>query len=247
MSWFADKFLTESGKEKILDVGSYDVNGNYRSIFESKGKIYTGLDMTSGPNVDIVPKHAYAWDEIEDNTYDIVISGQALEHIEFFWITMAEIVRVTKKDGLICIIAPNGFEEHRYPVDCWRFFTDGMIAMARFYKLKLIHAHTNAAPKLENESWYSIDMADSMLIAKKEYSGNAQNVDIYAYECEPTDHERVNDGFISYKAFLKHKENIHAEQEIRKSREKRYDEPSKQTKLSMIKVLAKNLKKLLLD
>ena len=64
---------------------------------------------------------------------------------------MGEIVRTTAKDGLICIIAPNGFKEHRYPVDCWRFFTDGMIALAKYYELEIIHAHTNAAPRVEDQ------------------------------------------------------------------------------------------------
>ena len=32
-------------------------NGNYREIFEAKGIQYIGLDMESGPNVDIVPKN----------------------------------------------------------------------------------------------------------------------------------------------------------------------------------------------
>ena len=41
---------------------------------------------------------AYNWKEIANDHYDVVISGQALEHIEFFWVTLGEIVRVTKKE-----------------------------------------------------------------------------------------------------------------------------------------------------
>ena len=145
MEWFVETFLNDKNYYNVLDVGSYNVNGSYKELFEEEKFSYIGLDMEQGPNVDIVPKSTYEWSEIEDDTYDVVISGQAFEHIEFFWLTMEEIVRVTKKGGLICIIAPNGFEEHRYPVDCWRF-NDGMIALARYCKLELIHAHTNAAP-----------------------------------------------------------------------------------------------------
>ena len=176
MKWFRDNYLQENKCSKILDVGSYDVNGSYKHLFEKEGYIYKGLDMEAGPNVDLVPKNAYIWEEIENDAYDVVISGQALEHIEFFWITIEEMVRVTKENGLICIIAPNGFEEHRYPVDCWRFFTDGMIAIARFYELEIIHASTNAAPKGTNDNWYSNDCADSMLIAKKSYAGEARGL-----------------------------------------------------------------------
>ena len=34
--------------------------------------------MADGPNVDIVPEATYQWKEIENDTYDITISGQAL-------------------------------------------------------------------------------------------------------------------------------------------------------------------------
>ena len=112
MEWFADKYKGELSNGEVLDVGSYDVNGCYREIFTQRGIRYDGLDMEAGPNVDIVPKSTYHWQEIENDSYDAVISGQALEHIEFFWVTVGEMVRVTREDGLICIIAPNGFDEH---------------------------------------------------------------------------------------------------------------------------------------
>ena len=170
MMWFAEKYKSELNDGDVLDVGSYNVNGCYREIFEKSGIKYEGLDMEMGPNVDIVPQATYKWDEIDSDSYDAVISGQALEHIEFFWLTMEEMVRVTKENGLICIIAPNGFAEHRYPVDCWRFFTDGMVALARYFQLEILHAHTNASPSFEHEDWYSHDCADSMLVIVGRYS-----------------------------------------------------------------------------
>lgn len=205
MQWFADRFLDNQKECKILDIGSYDVNGSYKEIFERRGYNYTGLDMEEGPNVDICPKSPYAWTEIDNNQYDIVISGQALEHIEFFWVTVAEIVRVTKKDGIICLIAPNGFQEHRYPVDCWRFFTDGMIAIAKFYGLEILHAHTNAGLDIEDKVWFSEDCADSMLVAKKVYEGEARICDLKKYRCVPAIHSELRGEMSTYE---EHKEYI---------------------------------------
>ena len=202
MSWFASTYLNQVSNGKVLDVGSYNVNGCYKDIFEKKKFLYQGLDMEEGPNVDLVPKNIYEWDEIRSDTYDAVVSGQALEHIEFYWITIAEIIRVTKEGGYICIIAPNGFREHRYPVDCWRFFTDGMVALAKFYQLELLHAHTNCAPSAEDHEWYSADCSDSMLIARKPYSGKARIVDLKSYTCNPENHESLNQGMISYEKYL---------------------------------------------
>ncbi len=205
MQWFKDTYLDKDKRQKILDVGSYNVNGCYKEIFNDEHIEYNGLDMVDGPNVDIVPEKPYKWNEIVDDSYECVISGQALEHIEFFWVTVSEIIRVTKKGGLICIIAPNGFKEHRYPVDCWRFFTDGMVALTKYYQLEIIHAHTNAAPSVEDESWYSIDCADSMLIARKTYSGKAQVTDLDLYKCEPADQDKLMGSLVTFKMYEKNK------------------------------------------
>ncbi len=142
--------------------------------------------MEEGPNVDIVIERPYDWSTIKTDSYDIVISGQAFEHIEFFWITMSEMTRILKKDGLMCIIAPNGFREHRFPVDCYRFFSDGMIALARYVSLEILHAHTNCAPinSIEKE-WFSEKNADSILVARKEYEGSPRFIDVKTYQCIP--------------------------------------------------------------
>ena len=204
MEWFADKYLSKAETEriKVLDVGSYNVNGCYRNIFTDKGYEYKGLDMEDGPNVDVVPRNTYKWDEIETNSFDAVISGQALEHIEFFWLTVAEMVRVTKDGGLICIIAPKGFEEHRYPVDCWRFFTDGMIALARYHELEILHAHTNCGPTDKSKEWFSENEADTMLIAKKGYGGEARITDLEGYKCMAISHKSVRGDFKTYDEYL---------------------------------------------
>ena len=203
MQWFANKYIGDQKYLNVLDVGSYDVNGCYREIFEEKDCNYTGLDMEKGPNVDIVPQSSYIWEEIENDKYDIVISGQALEHIEFFWVTLEEIVRTTKEGGLICIIAPNGFKEHRYPVDCWRFFTDGMVALARYFELEVIHAHTNTAPNKNDHEWFSKDEADSMLIAKKNYRGRARKINLKDYKCSPVDQQEARGRMYTYSEYRK--------------------------------------------
>jgi SAM-dependent methyltransferase len=198
MEWFVQQFVPLRGRRlRVLDVGSYDVNGTYRIYFPETRFEYTGLDMTEGPNVDIVPSKVYSWEEVADDYYDIVISGQTLEHVEFFWLIVAEMTRILKKDGTLCIIVPNGFEEHRHPVDCWRFFTDGMIALARYVNLTVLHAHTNCAPSIDDKGqWYDPNCPDAMLVATKPYSGKAMVVDIEKYKCIPADLESARAGLI---------------------------------------------------
>jgi SAM-dependent methyltransferase len=200
MKWFEENYASKIIKDKIkvLDVGSYDVNGSYRSIFADKKYEYFGLDMEEGPNVDIVVKTPYVWDSVETDSFDVIISGQAFEHIEFFWITMSEMARVLKKDGLLCVIAPNAFKEHRHPVDCYRFFTDGMVALARYVSLELLHSHTNCAPDSNSAGWYTRKYADSVLIAKKTYSGLPKYVNLKTYKCIPANQELLRTGLIPF-------------------------------------------------
>jgi len=45
--------------------------------------------------------------------------------------------------GLACIIAPSRGPEHRYPLDCWRFYPDAFRALARWSGLALVSVATD--------------------------------------------------------------------------------------------------------
>ncbi len=165
--YYDSMIITSETKVNVLDIGSYDVNGSYRSIFDSDVYHYSGLDMSEGPNVDIVPKDVYHWNEIKDQTFDLVISGQALEHIEYPWLTMKEVARVLKPSGICIIIVPSSTEEHRYPIDCYRYYPDGMAALAKQAELNVIHLSTGGIPEIDAaDDWTGADN-DTVIVAQK--------------------------------------------------------------------------------
>jgi SAM-dependent methyltransferase len=90
----------------------------------------------SGPNVDVVAGRVFDW-PINDGEFDLVISGQAFEHISFFWATMIEIARVLRPSGHAILLAPSRGPQHRFPADCWRFYPDGFKALASWSGLEL--------------------------------------------------------------------------------------------------------------
>ena len=150
----------------VLDVGSMDVNGSYRTLLDDPAWTYTGLDMAAGPGVDVVLAGPYDWSVVASSSFDVVISGQAFEHIEFPWVTILEVARVLRPGGLVCIIVPSGGYEHRYPLDAWRYYPDGVRALARWADLDVISAETSWQPAAE----YSDDSAlwaDTVLVATK--------------------------------------------------------------------------------
>lgn len=59
MKWFTETYLEKNKSYKVLDVGSYGVNGTYRHLFPRERFQYSGLDISPGPNVDIVPNDIY--------------------------------------------------------------------------------------------------------------------------------------------------------------------------------------------
>jgi hypothetical protein len=78
---------------------------------------------------------------------------------------MLQIERVLKPDGLCCIISPSGGFEHRYPVDCWRFYPDEFRALARYAHLLFLEGYTQW--KSESYDDGSDVWLDSVLIASK--------------------------------------------------------------------------------
>ena len=151
---------------KVIDFGSQCVNGNYKKLFDLNIWNYVGVDQSFGKNVDLVLSDPYKWNEIESESTDLLISGQALEHVEYPWVIFEEFCRVMKKGALCCIIAPSSGPEHRYPVDCWRFYGDGMRALCKHANLTCIECRTDTdKDDLDEESMV---WKDTILIAKKQ-------------------------------------------------------------------------------
>ena len=118
MRHFVTKYI--KGGESVVDVGSGDVNGTFRPLFGSCK--YTGVDLGEGENVDRVVE-AYDWGDPE---YDVLISGNCLEHVPDTVAWVEESLRICKPGGLICVVTPHSWPEHKFPVDCYRFFPDGL-------------------------------------------------------------------------------------------------------------------------
>lgn len=146
MKHLLQRLVPRQTQVSVLDVGSQIAEAgqtSYRDIVDSMdGASYTGLDVAPGRNVDVVATDAYKF-PLPSDAFDVVISGQAFEHIEFPWLTMLEIARVLKPGGVSIVIAPSSGVEHRYPQDCWRYYPDGMRALGKWAKLDCVAAYTN--------------------------------------------------------------------------------------------------------
>lgn len=90
------KFPSHFRQVKVLDIGSFDVNGNESFLFEDSQ--FTGLDIGPGPGVDVVcPAQDY---DAPDEFYDTVISCECWEHNPYYAESIRNAIRMVKRGGL---------------------------------------------------------------------------------------------------------------------------------------------------
>lgn len=114
---------------KILDVGSMNVmGGRIDDLFRDKAGVeYTGLDMRTGDNVDLVINAHDIKKHLKKQTFDLVLCFDTLEHDDKFWLTVENMRWVLKRGGWLMIGVPSRFcPEHDHPRDYWRFMPQTM-------------------------------------------------------------------------------------------------------------------------
>ena len=93
---FKEYYLKENFNKNvhILEIGSLDVNGNTRSLFNFSEK-YTGIDLIKGPNVDIIMDGSKI-DQLNEK-FDLVISCECFEHAKNWKIIFEKMCKLQKK------------------------------------------------------------------------------------------------------------------------------------------------------
>jgi len=111
-----------SGK-RVAEIGSQDVNGTPRPIvLPFKPSAYIGVDSAPGPGVDIVANAASLKEQFGENSFDVVISTEMLEHVEDWRPIVGQMKAIVKPEGLLLITTRSpGFPYHPYPIDVWRY------------------------------------------------------------------------------------------------------------------------------
>jgi len=98
---FVKKILSDFFINKVvLDVGSGDINGNNRFLFENCE--YHGNDVIEANNVTIVSKTKDL--PFEDNTFDTIISTECFEHDPEYKDSFVKIYNILKPDGLFFLL-----------------------------------------------------------------------------------------------------------------------------------------------
>lgn len=128
---FYDVYIPKNQNVQIVEIGSQNVNGGLREIFQTPYTHFIGLDFVDGPGVDHVLENAYRV-PYADNSVEVILCSSVLEHCDMFWLLFQDMCRVLKPGGLIYINSPSNGDFHRWPVDCWRFYPDSGKALEKW-------------------------------------------------------------------------------------------------------------------
>lgn len=108
--------------KKILIVGSGDKVDEYNTIFNNSLVINSDVHLLFKPDI-VFDAHEIPF---KNESFDLVIASQVLEHTFKPWKVAKEIERVVKVNGEILIEVPFNFQYHSPPYDFFRFTFTGL-------------------------------------------------------------------------------------------------------------------------
>lgn len=88
-----------------------------------------------------------------DGSFDVVLSGNVIEHVRMPWRWMRELARVCVSGGRVITVNPVSWPFHEAPIDCWRCYPDGMRALCEDAGLD-VEMSTCESLELRPRSWY---------------------------------------------------------------------------------------------
>jgi SAM-dependent methyltransferase len=167
----------------VLDVGSGDINGNNRYLFENC--LYHGNDVIKANNVTIVSKTKDL--PFENNTFDTIISTECFEHDPEYEQSFIKIYNMLKPDGLFLFTcASTGRAEHgttrTTPNDSYGTIGN-LDDMSNYYK-NLTEIDVNEVLNFNNlfstwDTYYNSEMKDLYFVGIKKGSNQIKSLEKY--------------------------------------------------------------------
>ena len=116
---------------EVLDVGALDVNGSLRPFVETLGPSkYVGVDIALGPSVDEVVDASDLVAHFGQDSFDLVITTEMLEHVRDWPTVVSNLKRVVRPGGHLLVTTRSiGFHYHGWPFDFWRYEPEDMRAI----------------------------------------------------------------------------------------------------------------------
>jgi len=110
----------------VLEIGSLDINGSIKSMFEPFATRYVGIDVQEGPGVDVVAAGQGYWAPAE---FDVVVTAETFEHTPDWKDIIKQSYINLKYDGLfVATMAGEGRPPHsaldEKPIRDWEHYAN---------------------------------------------------------------------------------------------------------------------------
>ncbi len=146
--------------QRVLEIGPDTAPSTYERLVEPSG--YSNLrwqtaDLDYGADSTILVEHQMANEYLlpfPDDTFDVIVSGQVLEHVRRVWAWFGEVARVCKPDGYVITICPVSWPYHEAPVDCWRIYPEGMRALCEEAGLEVVVSNFESLEPIPSRRTY---------------------------------------------------------------------------------------------
>ncbi len=151
---FAGRVLSANDvtRKRVIEVGSYDVNGTVRPTIEALRPMeYVGVDISPGPGVDLVIDAAQLLDRFAPGSFDVVVSTEMVEHVRDWRTVFGNLKLLCAAGGLVVVTTRSpGFPYHGFPHDYWRYELADMRAIFADFEIEALEAD----PKLKGPGVY---------------------------------------------------------------------------------------------
>jgi SAM-dependent methyltransferase len=126
---------------RVLEIGPAGIPSEYQKLANIQGGTWHFIDFPDTRYIDASTskltytlQNAYQF-PVPDDEYDVVLSGQVIEHVQKPWLWLGELKRVVRPNGLIITINPVSWPYHEAPIDCWRIYPSGVEGLAEEHGL----------------------------------------------------------------------------------------------------------------
>jgi SAM-dependent methyltransferase len=125
VAWLREEALAaheDLGRYRVLDVGCGE--RPYEPVFTPFASSYTGVDPVENPRADL--RAAAEELPLDDESADVTLCIQVLEHVDDPGAVVRELARVTAPGGRVLLSTHGVMVYHPNPVDRWRWTHEGL-------------------------------------------------------------------------------------------------------------------------
>lgn len=119
---------------RVLEIGPDAFPSSYRRAVAAPDLAWETLDIRATNYHPDLSQLTYVSDSetrfpLAEESFDVVLSGQVIEHVRKPWLWLCELSRICKPGGTVITICPVSWPYHETPVDCWRMYPEGLRAL----------------------------------------------------------------------------------------------------------------------